>query len=137
MLDSGVLGYWKDDWSRDSTQTWGYEQFCDYRYGTQDHNFLGSCAKDFRPHNKLMFKAVVPSGNESSLELLFDHLEICNLSVTFGNNYPNQTGSSRWEWSENWGDDGRQDGAWTKSRGTFIPEGGEEAETDWLLLKRV
>ena len=138
-MDSGITGHWKNDWSRDSTQTWGYEQFEHWNglgWIAQEHNFLGSCAKDFRPHDQLVFKAVVPSDNETAFDF-FDNLEICNLIVTFGNNYPAQRGSSRWEWSGKRGVGGRQDGAWTSSEWTFVPEGGGEAETDWLLMKKV
>ena len=151
LLDSGIIGHWhKNNWNRDSTQTWGFEQYYEWyplenkdgytvwtHDGAQEHNFLGSCAKDFRPHNQLIFKAVVPSRNGTHRETYFESLEICNLIVTFGNNYPDQRGSSRWEWSGKRGVGGRQDGAWTSSEWTFIPEGGGEAETDWLLLKRV
>ena len=122
ILDTEIFGSRLNDWSRGSTQTWGYKRRAN---GIQDHNFLGSCAKDFLPYDQLMFQAVIPSGpSETGHYSPYDTLEICNLVVTFGANYPSQRKSSRWEWSE-------EEGALTEGS---VWKG---AQTGWLLLKRV
>ena len=97
ILDTGIIGYYKDDWKRDAQpETWGHEHWNDRFNGIQDHNFLGACAKDFRPYDQLEFQVMLPSGKESAR--LFDDLEICYLRVTFGNTRRNRTGSSVWKW---------------------------------------
>ena len=123
-----MFGFRLNDWSRGSTQTWGHKHPVDLEFGIwkgkKDHNFLGSCAKDFLPYDQLMFQAVIASGPSATGHYSpYDTLEICNLVVTFGANYPNQ-GKSRWEWSE-------EDGASTEGS---VWQG---AQTGWLLLKRV
>ena len=125
ILDTEIFGSRVNDWSRGSTKTWGHKRRVDWADGIQDHNFLGSCAKDFRPHDQLMFQAVIPSGpSETGHYSPYDTLEICKLVVTFGANYPNQRKSSMWEWSE-------EEGARTEGS---VWQG---AQTGWLLLKRV
>ena len=85
-LDTGIIGHWTNDWSMDSVQTWGHQHWDD-----QDHNFLGSCAKDFRLYDNLEVKVIIPEGRQIPLgafsacaELPIDDVEICSLVVIFG-----------------------------------------------------
>ena len=112
ILDTGIIGYKKNDWSRDSTWTWGHKRNDD-RNGIQDHNFLGACAKKFRPYDLLKFQVVLPSGkNEGAfITRKFDNLEICYLRVTFGNTPWNQTESSIWKWGNRW-ENRNEEGEW-------------------------
>ena len=95
ILHTGIIGYYNNDWSRGLTEAWGHQRWDDSYNGIQDHNFLGSCAKEFRPYDQLEFQVVLPSENEHTL--IFDDLEICYLTVTFGDPYWNQTESSMWK----------------------------------------
>ena len=123
-----------DDWIRGSTQRWGYE----VNQGKPNHNFLGECAKDFRPYDKLEFKVIIHRPNVN-----IDDVEICHLTVTFGENYPEQKGSSRWVWPTVFGDTPR--GAWTYY-GTDDDdwqigngpkqEDTKKGETNWLVLQK-
>ena len=118
ILDTGIIGYYKNDWSRDSTWTWGHKRNDD-RNGIQDHNFLGACAKEFRPYDLLEFQVVLHNGRYYGDEVtphggpypLCDDLEICYLRVTFGNTPWNRTESSIWKWGNRW-DDGNEEGEW-------------------------
>ena len=87
------------NWRRGSTQTWGYERREDF-----EHNYLGSCARDFRPTDHLEFRVVMRDHD------FLDDLEICGLRVTFGSK--DQKGSSIWEWKRTDGPPG--EGAWKK-----------------------
>ena len=87
ILDTGIIGHWVNDWSMDSVQTWGHEHWDD-----QDHNFLGSCAKEFQLYDHLEVKVIIPEGRKipvpsqipSCVELPVDDIEICSLVVIFG-----------------------------------------------------
>ena len=93
----------KNNWGKGETETWGYQ-----RWGDENHNFLGSCAREFRPSDYLEFQVEI---TENRWLWGNDHVEICHLRVTFGNK--DQTGSSTWEWSGDW-DYGNGKGAWTR-----------------------
>ena len=78
-----------NNWGRGQAETWGHHQ----RWGGENHNYLGSCAKKFRPgSDNLEFRVEISGG-------LGDDLEICQLRVTFGKG---QKGSSTWVWSADW-----------------------------------
>ena len=118
ILDTGIIGYRVNDWATGSTQTWGHKSWNDWILGFQEHNFLGSCAKDFRPYDQLMFQVV----NHN-----VDQVEICKLVVTFGANNSNER--EVWEWSQEKGVS-----SWTNHR---IWLGAGLYRTDWLLLKKL
>ena len=137
ILDTGFIGAWVDDWSSGSTQTWGHWVFpSSINHGASDHNFLGECAKDFRPYDKLEFKVIIARPN-----VIFDDVEICKLTVTFGKNYPKQEGSSQWVWGGDWW------GAWTYQPDMAIDnwqigngpkqKDTRQGETNWLLLQKM
>ena len=109
ILDTGIIGYWQNDWSRSSWQVWGHE-----RNGIKDHNFLGACAKEFRLYDQLEFQVVLHNGRHYGNETIMkfcDDLEICYLRVTFGNTPWNRTESSIWKWGNRW-DDRNEEGEW-------------------------
>ena len=114
ILDTGIIGYYKDDWKRDENETWGHEHWNDRFNGIQDHNFLGACAKEFRPYDLLEFQVVLHDGRHYGEEVrkkFCDDLEICYLRVTFGNTHWNRTESSIWKWGNRWGDR-NEEGEW-------------------------
>ena len=110
ILDTGKIGDWEiNDWARGKTQEWGHETWKNYWTGeTQNHNFLGECAKKgFRPNDELKFQVVVPHIEECEILNYVDDrddVEICFLRVKFGETGHNQTGNI-WEW------DGRKKGS--------------------------
>ena len=124
-LDTGKVGISVNDWARGSTQTWGHKSWNGWILGFQEHNFLGSCAKDFRPYDQLMFQVVTPLG---FVVFYHEQVEICKLVVTFGANNSNER--EVWEWSQ-------EKGVSSWNNKYHIVEYGREARTDWLRLERL
>ena len=106
MLTLPHLSSLLTNWGRNTSETWGYERYEEEGIRDDDHNYLGSCAKEFRPSDDLEFRVEMPAS-----EHLIDDVQICHLRVTFGSK--DQKGSSTWEWSGDWAY-GKGEGAWKK-----------------------
>jgi len=105
-------GFWESNWGRGYSETWG-------------HNFLGSCAKEFRPSDDLEFRVEITTSKPT---VLIKNLEICHLRVTFGTK-DQKIRSSIWEWSRTDGPPG--EGAWT------ISWDSGPVRTHWLKMKKM
>ena len=104
ILDTGIIGFSVNDWATGLRQIWGHKHVP----GKGNHNFLGECAKDFKPHDELMFKIeIVRPG------AIIDDVEICRLIVAFGDRQTIISGvlgqAALWFW----GDKNKKQGAWT------------------------
>ena len=107
MLTLPHLSSLLTNWGRNTSETWGYERYEEEGIRDDDHNYLGSCAKEFRPSDDLEFRVEIIT--DAPIDTI-DDVEICHLRVRFGRK--DQKGSSIWEWSRTDGPPG--EGAWKK-----------------------
>ena len=130
-LDTGIIGDNTNDWKQGSNQTWGHQRWTNWLSEEREHNFLGNCADQLRPHDQLKFQVALPFA-PMSFEDSFcdgDDLQICFLEVTFGNT--DQAGSSIWEW------DGKEKGVWKSGCsifGKYLPSANISPQQDFQNL---